>query len=112
VKNRFKIYGLGFSLLVLLNTSAGAQVLSDTAMLHMIKRGVDYIYNYQFDKASAVYEKIKARFPGHPVPYLYRGMLTYWKYFPLIPSSPALKGFSEDLLTCIDLCTQKKNKAR
>jgi hypothetical protein len=101
----------GILLLVLLNLSAKAQVLSDTAMLSLIKRGVDYIYNCQFDKASAVYEKIKARYPGHPVPYLYRGMMTYWKNFPLIPSSPALKYFIDDLLTCIDLCEQKKSIA-
>jgi hypothetical protein len=111
MRNRFKICKLGLSLLVLLNVSVNAQVLSDTAMLNLIKQGVDYIYNFQFDKASAVYEKIKLRYPGHPVPYLYRAMMTYWKYFPLIPSSPALKSFSDDLLTCIDLCAQKRNAA-
>jgi hypothetical protein len=80
MRNRFKICKLGLSLLVLLNVSVNAQVLSDTAMLNLIKQGVDYIYNFQFDQASAVYEKIKSRYPGHPVPYLYRGMITYWKY--------------------------------
>jgi hypothetical protein len=80
-------------------------------MLNLIKQGVDYIYNYQFDKASAVYEKIKSRYPDHPVPYLFRGMLTYWKNFPLIPSSPAITSFSDDLLTCMDLCAEKRNLA-
>jgi hypothetical protein len=109
VKNKFKIYGPGLSLLILLSISAHAQVLSDTASLKLIKQGVDYIYNYQFDKANTVYEKIKSRYPDHPVPYLFRGVMTYWKYFPLIPSSPALKSFTDDLLTCMDLCVKKQN---
>jgi hypothetical protein len=111
VRNRFRTYGLGLSLLILLGISVNAQVLSDTATLKLIKQGVDYIYNYQFDKANAVYEKIKARYPDHPVPYLFRGVMTYWKYFPLIPSSPALKSFTDDLLTCMDLCAKKRNVA-
>jgi hypothetical protein len=98
-------------MLILLNVSVYAQVLSDTATLTLIKQGVDYIYNYQFDKATAVYEKIKSRYPEHPVPYLFKAVMTYWKYFPLIPSSPALKSFSEDLLTCMDLCVKKRNVA-
>jgi hypothetical protein len=111
VRNRFKIYRPGLSLLILLNISVNGQVLSDTATLNLIRQGVDYIYNYQFDKATAVYEKIKSRYPDHPVPYLFRGVMTYWKYFPLIPSSPALKSFSDDLLTCMDLCVKKRNVA-
>jgi len=96
---------------MLLTVSAKAQVLSDTASLNLIKRGVDYIYNYQFDEASVVYEKLKSRYPAHPVPYLFRGIMTYWKYFPLIPSSPALKFFTDDMLTCMDLCEKKRNAA-
>jgi hypothetical protein len=112
VRKRFKKYRLGLSLLMMLLTvSVKAQVLSDTAMLNLIKKGVDYIYNYQFDKASAVYEIIKSRYPDHPVPYLFRGEMTYWKYFPLIPSSPALKYFTDDLLKCMDLCAKKRNTA-
>jgi hypothetical protein len=109
IRNRFKIICFGLTLLILPGVSVKAQVLSDTATLNLIKLGVDYIYNYQFDKASAVYEKIKSRYPDHPVPYLFRGMMTYWKYFPLIPSSPALKSYTDDLLTCMDLCVKKSN---
>jgi len=111
VRNRFKKYWLGLSLLIILTVSVKAQVLSDTSMLNLIKQGVDYVYNYQFDKATVVYEKIKSRYPDHPVPYLFRALMTYWKNFPLIPSSPASKYFTDDLLKCMDLCDKKRNAA-
>jgi hypothetical protein len=109
VSSRFKTYRLGLFLQVFLYTSANAQILNDTAMLNLLKQGVDFIYNCQFDKATVVYEKIKSRYPEHPIPYLYHGMMTYWEFFPLIPSSPAINSFTSDLLTCMDLCERKRN---
>jgi hypothetical protein len=37
-------------------------------------------------------------------------VITYWKNFPLIPSSPALSSFSNDMQTCMDLCAKKPNE--
>ncbi len=92
----------------MVNGSLLSQVLKDTATFNLIRRGVGYIYNLEFEKANAVYEKLKADYPDHPLPLLFRGMTTYWKHFPLIPSSPEIPSFEEDLFTCIDLCEKKR----
>jgi hypothetical protein len=97
-----------FFLLVYFNIPLSGQILKDTCSLKLIKQGVDEIYNCQFDKANDVYGKLQSTYPGHPVLYLYRGMMTYWKYFPLTPSSHASQTFRNDMLTCIDLCEERR----
>ena len=108
MKNRCCKYILGGILLFTVNGSLNAQILKDTATFNLIKSGIDYIYNYEFDKATAVYEKMKSGYPDHPLPYLFRGMMTYWKHFPLIPSSPAVPSFEEDMFTCINMSETKR----
>jgi hypothetical protein len=102
---------LGFLIpLFCLHTPAKAQILKDTATFNLIKRGVDYIYSFQFDKANTVYVKLKTKYPQHPIPLLFRGMLSYWMHFPLIPSSPAAPAFEKDLLRCIEICEKERSK--
>jgi hypothetical protein len=104
-------YVIGGLLLILVNTAINAQILKDTANFNLLKRGVNYIYSLQFDKAGEVYEKMKSAYPDHPIPYLFKGMMTYWKNYPLIPSSSAAPSFEEDLYKCIELCEKGKNIA-
>lgn len=104
MNKRFKILIRFIALLYCLSTSTiNAQVLEDTASLNLIKKGVDYIYNFQFDKAEKIYGTISLAYTGHPIEYLFRGMITYWKNYPLISSSPAHVSFENDLTRCIEL---------
>lgn len=84
-----------------------SQILKDSSSLNLIKKGIDYIYNFQFKEADEVYTKISKRYPGHPVLYLLKGMLTYWENFPLLPTSQAHILFEENLRNCITLCEKK-----
>ena len=94
----------------MLSSGIRAQMLRDTTMLGLIKRGVDYVYNAQFDQANEVYMKIKQSYPNHPIPYLFRGLITYWENYPLLPSSPVRQSYEKDMLTCIRLCEKKIHK--
>jgi hypothetical protein len=69
----------------------------------MIKKGVDYINNFQFDKADNIYSNLQLKYPDHPITYLFGGLITYWKNYPLIPSKPEHVSFENHLKTCIDL---------
>ncbi|MBN2274411.1 MAG: hypothetical protein JXK95_08765 [Bacteroidales bacterium] len=99
-----KITISGILLSFLLKASLSSQVLNDSATYNLIKKGVEYIYNCEFDKATAVYEKLKSGYPEHPMPYLFNGMITYWRYFPLIPTSPIVSSFEQNMYKCIELC--------
>jgi hypothetical protein len=86
-----------------------AQILQDTASFSLIKKGIDYIYNYRFDEAIEVYNKLSQSYPGHPVGYLFRGIITYWKNYPLLPSSPEKVNYESDMRKCIELCEARHN---
>lgn len=90
-------------------TTTQAQVLKDTATLNQLCRGVDFIYNGQFNQARAIYKSISTRYPNHPMAFIFKGMITYWENYPLVPSSPAMESFEKDMRHAIDLCENKKN---
>jgi hypothetical protein len=92
------------------NTSK-AQVLQDSTALNLIKRDIDCIYNQQFDIANEINLKIGKLYPGHPVTYLLKGLLTYWKYYPLLDTNPVHLTFEEDLSQCIRLSEKKCSAA-
>lgn len=86
-----------------------AQILNDTSSVKDIIKGIDYVYNAEFDKAEDIFNNLKKSYPGHPVLYLLDGMLTYWKSYPIIPDSPGRTRFEDDLRSCIDLCKQNSD---
>ena len=102
---RFKIFIKYITILLYLSTaSLNAQILKDTSSVMLIKKSIDYIYNYQFKDAEQACSEISILFPGHPVEYLLKGMITYWENFPLLTNSPARVLFEKDLRTCIEIC--------
>jgi hypothetical protein len=84
-----------------------AQILKDTATISLLKKGIDFIYNCQFDKADEVYRTISQSHPGHPVVHLFKGMKSYWENYPLLPTSPAHVSFEADMRSCIELSEKK-----
>ncbi len=91
-------------LFVIENNDLNAQVLKDTASFELIKKGVDYIYNFRFNEAKGVYEKLNSLYPEHPVVILFRGMIGYWENYPLLPSSKECGVFEDNLRKSIQLC--------
>ncbi len=77
--------------------------MKDPSALKLIKSGVDCIYNFQFKQARNIYMEIKQSYPEHPIPYIFRALITYWENYPLLPDSPARQSFEDDLYTCIEL---------
>ena len=86
-----------------------AQVLQDSIALNLIKRDIDCIYNQQFNTANEITQKIQKLYPGHPVTFLLRGMITYWKNYPMLNTNPAHVSFEEDMHQCIQLSEKKNN---
>lgn len=84
-----------------------AQILDDAASLNLVRKGVDFIYSLRFDSAADIRERISHSFPGHPVNHLLSGMMTYWKNYPLITTSPERASFENDMRKCIELCEKR-----
>ncbi|HJX72415.1 MAG TPA: hypothetical protein VJ346_10695 [Bacteroidales bacterium] len=87
--------------------TAKAQLLQDPVTYAKIKKGVDHIYNFEFAEAESVYNYLKSRYPNHSVPYLFKGMIIYWQYFPITPDSPYSKAFVRILEKSYELAEQR-----
>lgn len=106
IKLHFYICTLAIALLT--GTSAiNSQILGDQAAVTLINSGIDDLYNLQFDRAEDIYDRLEQSYPGHPVNYLFRGLITYWKNYPLHSISPDRSIYEEDLRRCIQLSEQK-----
>jgi hypothetical protein len=110
VKDLFKIIIKKIALVLFISPlTINAQILRDTSSLRLVKESIDNIYNLRFDNAREVCRKLNLTYPGHPVIYVLKGMITYWENYPLIPSSPSRAFFENDLRRCIELCDGKHN---
>jgi hypothetical protein len=81
-----------------------AQILQDTTSLNLIKKGIDSIYNMNFSYANKIYGEISQLYPDHPVAVLFKGIMTYWENYPLLPSSANRVSFEEKMRKCMELC--------
>ena len=102
-------FKLCFLALILSTGKLNSQILRDTTSLHLLKKGIDCVYNFQFNEAEAIYKKIDESYPDHQIVMLFKGMLTYWQNYPLVPTSPACASYEEVMHKCIDLCDKKNN---
>ena len=98
-----------FLLFVAAVPGLNAQILSDTAAIKLLKEGVDDIYGFRFSEARLIGRELSRAYPGHPVLFLYEGMLTYWSNHPLTPSSKASEVFEKDMTECIRIAERDQN---
>jgi tetratricopeptide (TPR) repeat protein len=83
--------------------TTNAQILQDTSSVKQLKQGIDYIYNSQFGLAEEVLTTINSKYPGHPVTFLFKGLLINWENYPLLPFSHERKSFESQLHASIRL---------
>jgi hypothetical protein len=90
--------------------NSGGQVLQDAQAVENIRKGVSYIYNCEFEQANAVALYLEKKYPNHSVSYLFKGMIIYWQYFPVIPGTRASEQFEEFLQKGLELAEVKLKK--
>jgi hypothetical protein len=73
----------------------------------MIKEGISHMYNMEFDETDRIVSDLERQYPGHPVIFLMKGIMTSWRNYPLTPASSGRQLFEEYLRTCIDLSSRK-----
>jgi len=98
-------------MLIMSSAPMTGQILLDTSALNLVKKDVDNIYNYKFKEAEEEYSKIVRLYPGHPIVYLLRGMMTYWQNYPMLHTSPSHVNFEDDMHECIKISEKNTNPA-
>jgi hypothetical protein len=96
-------------LLLLKSVALEAQLFQDTATMKLVKVDIDYIYNLQFNNARMVYARIIEAYPGHPIVFLLKGLMTYWENYPFLYTNPARVSYEEDMRQCIKLSEMDQN---
>lgn len=73
------------------------ELIHDTTAMHHIRQGIDHIYNYEFSEAEEVIVMLEDKYPDHPITSFYKGLIYYWKYYPVIPEKPGSEEFEWEM---------------
>lgn len=101
--------GIIFMSLFLSPRASDSQILQDTSTISLIRQGIGFIYSIRFREAEDILTRLNERYPGHPATYLCKGILIYYRNYPLLPSSPERKSLEYQLNTSIRLCEAEDN---
>lgn len=71
---------IAFMLLVLgLQPARSQWILQSGTMDQQIHRGIDLIYDMQFQSADSVFDSVIGEYPDHPAGYFYRATVMFWR---------------------------------
>ena len=62
---------------------AQAPIMDDKPAYDSVRKAIDLIYNYQFEKAETTLRHVKARYGNHPGYHLSYCILYFWRFFPI-----------------------------
>ena len=97
-------------LFALLTTSLTAQWINDSAMDETLRRGIDYTYNLEFEKAKTEFQKVQQAHPKHPAGLFFLAMVDWWKILINIEDESHDDTFYDELEKVIDLCDERLDK--
>lgn len=97
-------------LLLLFPVPASAQWIKDPVIEKKIQRGIDYIYNIQFDKADSLFADVVRWNPQHPIGYFFEAMTQWWRILTNFDDESQDQKFYDLLDKVINLCDQRLDK--
>lgn len=98
-------------LIVLLAPSRSqAQWISDSSLDSHLRRGIDNIYNIEFDKADKEFGEIVRLMPDHPAGYFFQAMTQWWRILSNFEDESRDKEFIVALDKVIAMCEKRLDK--
>jgi len=76
-----KIYFLALFLVIFLFLPQTVNAVGNNGSEDPLKKGIDYIYNLEFEKAGQVLGNLREKRPDDPAPYFYTAMIYWGKLF-------------------------------
>lgn len=80
--------------------TTNAQLLEDPIAKEQIKKGLDKLYNFEFEAAEAIFKPIKRKYDHHPVTDLLTAIQLQWKYLGIENNPTALNAYISHLKKC------------
>ena len=72
-----------------------AQILNDRVGMALIQKGINHIYNNEFEEATLVGQQVQARYPDHPVTYFLKAFQLHWQYLPIKDNKAKVGEYAE-----------------
>jgi hypothetical protein len=85
----------------LIRLQSFGQFLDDTQNKEITSKGLDYLYNQQFELADKTFDPVKDRYANHPVKYLINALQIQWENIPIDKNPAALSKYIKELNNCI-----------
>jgi hypothetical protein len=79
-----------YFLVILLFTTITPKVVftqnlwDDKAIVDSLKSGIQYTYNFEFEKAEVIRNSVAVKYPNHPALLMYEALILHLKYYPLL----------------------------
>ena len=83
------------------HSPAQAQILNDRPTLALIQKGINYIYNNEFEDAQAIGRLIYTKYPEHPVTYFLKAFQMHWQYLPIKDNKAKVGEYIRTLNQCL-----------
>jgi ribosomal protein S18 len=78
-----------------------AQFLNDEKNKELTIKGLDFLYNQQFDLSKEILNTVKSTYPQHPVKFLLNALELQWQFVPIDKNPEVLKKYITELNKCI-----------
>lgn len=92
------------------SVSAQTLLIADKVALDSVKKGIDYIYNFQFEKAESCVKKWKPANPNHPAFLLFNSVLNFWKQFPIGAKPKEYQAYIANLYNLVNQAQKLEKK--
>lgn len=96
--------------LLLVLSSAHGQWITDPAVEAKLQRGIDEIYNIEFEKADKDFAEVIRLAPDHPAGYFFRAMTEWWRILSNFDDESRDKAFLETLDRVVEMCEKRLDK--
>jgi tetratricopeptide (TPR) repeat protein len=89
---------------------ARSQWLPEPEIDQRIQRGIDHIYNLEFQQADSIFNIVIKTRPDHPVGYFFRAMVVWWQILTNFDDESKDAKFTEMLEHVMDMCDERLEK--
>jgi tetratricopeptide (TPR) repeat protein len=97
-------------LLFLVTSPAKSQWIEDPAVDARVRRGIDYIYNIEFEKADKEFAEVIHLVPDHPAGYFFQAMTEWWRILANFDDESRDRSFIVMLDKVVEMCDKRLDK--
>ena len=84
------------------------QVFDDLYFRKEARKGVELLYDMQFDEAATLFSQLESHYPEHPAPYFLQGLNRWWESYV----APEMETYHTFILEKLDQAIEKNKGLR